>query len=433
MRTPANPRPRRNHAGALSLAAASAGFAVMAALRHAGIAATPGWSVLQSGFEAGMVGGCADWFAVSALFRPIPSRRWSLPHTDIIVRGRAKLALGIVDMVQNRWLSPETLAEHLGRLSASGFILDHLADPATRAQVLAAVRALLGRFAGSLDAPEIAAFLDRALRDQLAGLDLGPTLGPWLEARIVAGDTRPLWDLLASSLADGAEQGAFQGPIRGMLETAMADYKEQGFWQQLKASAGELFFDYGEIAASLGNGFGRTLRAIRQDPGHPLRARLDEQFTAFARKLAGGDREACAMLEGVQRRLTENAELGPVLARILSRLQETLQDQLRNPGGELPRLLDRLLENLVAELRREPEVQARLDAWVRRWILDVATSNHHVIGEMVQSALARLSDRDLVAQIEEKVGADLQYIRLNGAVVGSLVGMALALVRLALG
>ena len=433
MTTPAGSRPRRNRAGALSLAAASAGFAVLAALRHAGLAAGPGWSVLQSGFEAGMVGGCADWFAVSALFRPIPSRRWSLPHTDIIVRGRARLALGIVDMVQNRWLSPGTLAEHLGRLSASGFLLERLADPSLRAQVLAAARDLLGRFAGSLDAPEVAGFLDRALRDQLADLDLGPPLGAWLEARITAGDTRPLWDLLAASLADGAERGAFQGPIRGMLEAAMADYRSQGFWQQLKATAGELFFDYDEVAASLGGGFGRTLRALQGDPGHPLRARLDEQFTAFAQRLARGDREARAVLAGFQRRFTENAELAPVLARILARLQETLQDQLRHPGGDLPRLLDRLLENLLAELRREPETQARLDAWVRQWILDLAAGNHHVIGEMVQSALARLSDRDLVAQIEEKVGADLQFIRLNGAVVGSLVGMALALVRLALG
>ena len=433
MRRPAPARPRRNHAGALSLAAASAGFAVVAGLRHAGLAAGPGWSVLQSGFEAGMVGGCADWFAVSALFRPIPSRRWSLPHTDIIVRGRAKLSLGIVDMVQNRWLSPETLAEHLGRLSASGFILDHLADPVVRAQVLAAARDLLGRLAGSLDAPEIAAFLDRALRDQLAGLDLGPALGAWLEARIAAGDTGPLWGFLASSLADGAERGAFQGPIRGMLETAIADYKGQGFWQQLKASAGELFFDYDEVAASLGHGFAGTLRAVQRDPGHPLRARLDGQFTAFARKLAGGDPEACATLEGFQRRLSENAELSPLVTRILARLQETLQAQLRLPGGDLSRLLDRLLEDLVAELRREPEVQARLDAWVRRQVLELATSNHHLIGDMVQSALLKLSDRDLVAQIEEKVGPDLQYIRLNGAVVGSLVGMALALVRLALG
>ena len=169
---------RKNHVGALSLAVASAGFAVLETLRHFGIAATPAWGVLQSGFEAGMVGGCADWFAVSALFRPIPTPRFCLPHTNIIVRSREKLSAGIVDMVQNRWLSPETLAEHLNRLSASHFILEHLATPEPRVQVVEAARDLLGRFTGSLDAPEIAGFLDRAMRDQLAGLELGATPGP---------------------------------------------------------------------------------------------------------------------------------------------------------------------------------------------------------------------------------------------------------------
>ena len=125
--------------------------------------------------------------------------------------------------------------------------------------------------------------------------------------------------------------------------------------------------------------------------------------------------------------------MGPFLARILSRLQVTCKEALAQPGGDLSRLLERLLENLIDELRREPATQQRLDAWVRDRVLDLATSNHHVIGEMVNSALLKLSDEDLVAQIEDKVGADLQYIRLNGAVVGGLVGMLLALLKLAIG
>ncbi len=424
---------KKNYVGMLSLLGATGGFAGMELLRHLHILG-PGvsWSILQSGFEAGMVGGCADWFAVSALFRPIPSPRFPLPHTNIIVRSRAKLSAGIVDMVQNRWLSPETLAEHLGRLSASRFILEHLSTPGTRAQVVEAVRDLLGRFAGSLDSPEIAGFLDRALRDQLEGLELGPTFGRWMEARIAAGDTNALWDFLAASLANSAEQGDFKAPIKRMLENAMAHYKERSLWERLKGAAGELFFDYEEVSESLGNAFGKSLRAIQSDPYHPLRAKLDEQLSAFARKLARGDREACTTLEQFQHRMVEHAELGPFLARILSRLQDTLKAQLADPDAHLSRLLDQTLENILEELRSEPDTQARLDGWVRHTILDLASRHHHVIGEMVASSLVKLSDDDLVVQIEDKVGADLQYIRLNGAVVGSFVGMGLALIKMLL-
>lgn len=425
-------RPGRNRAGSISLLAATLGFAGMEAARHFGLGAGTGWSVLQSGFEAGMVGGCADWFAVSALFRPIPSRRFALPHTDIIARSRAKLSAGIADMVQNRWLSPETLAEHLGRLSASRFILDHLAVPATRVQLVEVARDLLGRFSGSLDAPEIAGFLERALRDQLQGLELAPTFGRWLETRVAAGDTGGLWDFLASSLANSAEQGDFQATIRQMLITAVAAFKGRGLWERIKGFAGELFFDYDQVADSLAGALARGLRAVQQDPRHPLRAKLDEQLTGFAHKLACGDPEACAALEQFQRRLIEHAELGPVLARILSQFQQTLRTELQDATGHLSCLLDRTLANLLGELRQEPETQARLDQWVRRSIQELATRNHGVIGEMVAGSLAKLSDGDLVAQIEQKVGGDLQFIRLNGAVVGSLVGMLLTLVKLAL-
>ncbi len=78
-------------------------------------------------------------------------------------------------------------------------------------------RPLASRLAGSLDGPELAGFLDRALRDQLAGLDLAPASGGWIQARIALGDLRPLWELLAASLADGAEQGQFREPIRRWL------------------------------------------------------------------------------------------------------------------------------------------------------------------------------------------------------------------------
>lgn len=423
---------RRNHLGTASLLIASGGFAFLETLHHVGLTSAHAWSVLQSGCEAGMVGGFADWFAVSALFRPLPSKRFCLPHTNLIVEKRETLSKGIVDMVQNRWLSPETLAEHLGRLSASRFILEHLATPQARGQIVEAARDLLGRLAGSLDTPEIAGFLDRALRDQLSGVELGSAFGHWLKARIRARDTAAMWDFLAGTLARSAEQGDFQEPIRRMLETAAGNYKERGIWERIKAAAGELFFDYEHLSQDISTAFARSLRAIQEDPNHPLRAKLDEHLLGFSLKLIQGDRKASATLKRLQQGLAANAELGPLLTRILSRLQETLKAQLADPGAHLGHMLDRLLENLLRELRGEPETQARLDGWVRRNILDIAQRNHGVIGEMVAGSLAKLSDGDLVAQIEEKVGADLQYIRVNGAVVGSLVGMGLALIKMLL-
>ena len=415
-----------NHLGTISLLTAAAGFSVMEATRYIGFLAHPGWGIVQSGFEAGMVGGLADWFAVSALVRPIPSQRFRIPHTNLLVEKRETLSKGLVDMVQNRWLGPETLSEHLGRLSASRFILEHLATPSARAQVVEAIRDLLGRLAGSLDTPSIAGFLERALRDQLADLELGPSVGQWLETRVLAGDTAGLWDFLASSLTHSAEQGDFDRPIRNMLEQAMAHYKGKGLWERIKGTAGELFFDYEEVTGTLSHAFAKSLHGIQRDSIHPLRGKLDEQLLEFARRLRQDDPEACATLDAFQRRMLEHAELAPILTRILTRLQETLKQELADPDAHLNHLLDQVLDNLIDELKQEPDTQAHLDGWVRRTILDLVQRNHGVIGEMVAGSLAKLSDDDLVAQIEGQVGSDLQYIRLNGAVVGSIVGILLA-------
>lgn len=423
----------RNRAGLISLLVATGGFGSLEILRHVQVlGSNPGWIILQSGFESAMVGGMADWFAVSALFRPIPSRRLCLPHTNIIVRSRKKLSTGIVDMVQNRWLSPDILAEHLGRLRVCELILEHLEAPGARAKVLDASQEILGRLVGSLNTPEIAAFLDRILRDQLAGLELGPPVGRWMVARIQEGDTRALWDSLAGTLAHSAEQGDFREPIQRMLESAMAHYKDQGLFDRLKGTLAERLFDYAEVSTSLSLALGEQLRAIQHDPGHPLRERLDDYLLRFAQRLAEGDPETCRAVEQFRARLVAHAELGPLLARILTRLQETLQAQLAHSGTPLAQILDRLLDSLLEGLRSEPGTRDRLDAWVRTSILDLVRRHHGVIGEMVGGALGKLTDQDLVDQIEEKVGDDLQYIRLNGAVVGSLVGMALAVLKLLL-
>jgi uncharacterized membrane-anchored protein YjiN (DUF445 family) len=251
-----------------------------------------------------------------------------------------------------------------------------------------------------------------------------------METRIHAGDTAALWDFLAASLANSAENGDFRSPIRHMLKQAVTHYKDQGVFTWIKGKAAELAFDYDEVADSISTAFAKSLRDIQRDPRHQLRAKLDDQLLDFVRKLASGDREACATLERFQHRMIEHAEMGPFLSRILSRLQETLKEQLAKPNSHLTQLLDHTLDNLLAELQDEPDTQARLDGWVRRTILDLAQRNHGVIGDMVAGSLARLTDDDLVAQIEGKVGDDLQYIRLNGAVVGSAVGMILAGIKL---
>src|SRR5215470_377879 len=145
--------------GSLSLTVAIGGLIVTELALRRGWLAAPGWKILLQAFEAATIGGLADWFAVSALFREVP-----LPvirrHTNIIIRNRQRIVDGIADMVQNRLLAPSVIKEYLAGFSASRFILDYLGSEAWTENVLSILRDLIGQATRGLYAPEVVAFLE---------------------------------------------------------------------------------------------------------------------------------------------------------------------------------------------------------------------------------------------------------------------------------
>ncbi|MGB5197586.1 MAG: DUF445 family protein, partial [Candidatus Deferrimicrobium sp.] len=136
--------------GVVSLCTTVCGFVLVETLIFRGYVRGPAWSVLAAAFEAGTVGAMADWFAVTALFREvrIPVLR---RHTNIITKNRSKIIAGITDMVQNKWLSPSVIVEHLVRFSASEALLHHLGDVRQREKLVEILRSLLARLAQGLD------------------------------------------------------------------------------------------------------------------------------------------------------------------------------------------------------------------------------------------------------------------------------------------
>jgi len=162
---PAPSAPRRNHVGTVSLLVAVAGAAASQAAIASGVADGAWLRIVAAGFEAAMVGGFADWFAVTALFRhPLGL---PIPHTAIIPTRRAKIIEGIVTMVEEDWLSPEVIGARLARMSPSGVIVDWLRDPAHVERVGAPLRDVLRGLARTLTQDEVVAFVERGLQRQV--------------------------------------------------------------------------------------------------------------------------------------------------------------------------------------------------------------------------------------------------------------------------
>jgi uncharacterized membrane-anchored protein YjiN (DUF445 family) len=174
------------------------------------------------------------------------------------------------------------------------------------------------------------------------------------------------------------------------------------------------------------------VQEARGNPDHPLRERLNAILLDFADGLATGRPESTESFEKVRSALVEGTDTREYIEKALSRLRQTLDSELSTAGSDLDQLIQRIFREQLIRFRSDSEAQGALDAWVRKVATELVEDRHTQIGVMVRGSLNKLSDLHLVAQIEEKVGADLQYIRLNGAVVGGLVGAILALIRLVL-
>lgn len=428
----------RNRIGTISLCAAGGGFAAMEAAGWlTGWRDAAAWRVIQTGFEAGTVGGLADWFAVSALFRevPIPLLR---RHTNIILKNRAKITDGIVEMVTKRWLTPEIIKEKLSNFSASDAVLKYLEKAENRATVIAVLRDVIRTALSSMDKPALAKFMATTLRRDLLSLNLGEPLGRWLAASLRDGDHEPLLDACADLVAEELHKPERRESIKVVIvravKAATERYKDEGLIKRFFTNVAEFFggLDYDAIADKMYATLEEEAREMRANRRHPVRQKLTSVLLEFAAQLESGKGDAADQFRSLQQRLVERLDLVELLEKTLARLQKELLDDLERPEGVVVPMLERMLDSACQTLREDADMRHKVDEWVRTAMASLVDQHHDEIGKMVRTSLERLDDQALVRQIEEKVGDDLQYIRLNGAVVGATAGVVLALLKLSL-
>ncbi len=150
----------------------------------------------------------------------------------------------------------------------------------------------------------------------------------------------------------------------------------------------------------------------------------------FADKLAVGDADAVSVIEKLQAALINGTHVREMLQRMLRRLSDTIEKEFQKSGSDFNNLMRRTFHDRLDIFRADAAAQERVDRWVTEFALELMEKRHEMIGQMVRGGLEKLSDLDLVGQIEEKVGQDLQYIRLNEAIVGALAGAVLAIMKL---
>jgi uncharacterized membrane-anchored protein YjiN (DUF445 family) len=393
-------------------------------LRESGAAPFLGGLVLAFG-EAALVGGLADWFAVRALFTHpfgIP-----FPHSALIPRNRRRITYAIRRLIETEWLPPAALA---ARVEAFDFVGEGLLpalqvlQPRLREVLRGAVRKALA----DLDPRETAPFLARSAADGVAPTQLAPLLAGLTQRVRDQGWLEPLLREFVSRLQEWARSSACRTAIFSHLEHAADQYRDSGSWfREFTYNLAEVLggIDLQSAAGTLQLQLQRFAGAQLEESS-PLQQMVRDGLTRFEARL----RTEEAFRDQVHHYLLDSAADG-TLEEVLAPILESLRRAgLREIGAEDSRLLDWAEQRFEVWLQRlgdDAEARQQLNAWCRQQTIELITRHHSLIGALVEEQMDKLSDAEVTKLIEERVGEDLNWIRLNGTFVGGLVGAVLYL------
>lgn len=418
--------PRRSYVGMVSLLVALAGAIASQAALLSGQFGNALWlRVAAAGFDAALVGGLADWFAITALFRhPLGL---PIPHTAILPKGRARIVEGIVSMIEREWLSPTVIRSRLAGFTASGFVIEWLHDPAHGERIAGPVRDLLRSAARVLGDDELVSFFDRTIQRQLREMPIDASSGRWLMTFLDSERAGVAFAAFSESIANLAERPDAGAHVRAWLDRAARTLRRDG--RRLvplilrrgivQRAIVDATCDYASV----------EMRKAAIEVDHPFRQAVFNILRAFADRVASGDAHTLAQIEALRGALTESLAARPMIADMLAQVRVHVELELATADGALSRLVEKQLRSGILDTLADAQRRATFDQWVRSTADDLIQRYHHQIGQTVRENLEALETGALISQIEDRVGADLQYIRLNGALVGGLIGILLAVIH----
>lgn len=393
----------------LALGISAAGFIGTMAAGGSGFA----MGLFHHGFLAATIGGLADWFAVTALFRKPLGISY---RTDVLRRNRKRIMDAIVTFASDDLLSTENIMRVIRDQDTAGLLVDYLEHRGGREGVLHVVDAVVIKIVNDLDSKALAKELAPAVREGLQGLALENVL---LELVRMLGEERHAKRILHSILSIGEQvlqSPAMQQVLLDNIKVLRKEYEGE--------SAGRAF-----VLSALGLDDKELLAIFNEKAQKGLEDLLSEQTEGYARLKAGfegmvlsfsNDESLRDVLRGWKERWLEQMDIEGLIA---SWIEGSLK-------GEAPFWLPNLnafVEKRIDEFVKSKNWQRRFDKMFKDFIESELTKHHELIPGIIRERLDEFSDDALVSFVEDKVQDDLQMIRINGSIVGSLVGMGLYL------
>ncbi len=367
------------------------------------------WGYLQTAAEASMVGGLADWFAVTALFRyPLGL---PIPHTAIIPRKKDQIGAALGAFVHQNFLTPSVVGERLAAAQIPRRAGEWLAQPAHAARLADEASAALNGLAAMIRDDEVRAavaqYADKRLRDvQLAAI---------------------LATVLDTVRESGQHQAALTAGLKGLMR--FLDDNRAVFRDRLSQESPEWVPDWVDerLFNRLFAGLQSFLADVSAQEDHELRTQFDRALRDYTHALRTDPAKA-ARVEAAKVELLERDDVRGWLSALWLHIKKAILDAAADPGSELRQTIQSVTMQLGASLRDDKSLQARVDDVLQRVVAHAIARYGEDAAELISGTVARWDSADTSRRLELQVGRDLQFIRVNGTVVGALVGVLIHVV-----
>ncbi|WP_206957049.1 DUF445 domain-containing protein [Trinickia acidisoli] len=357
--------------------------------------------------EAAMVGGIADWFAVTALFRhPL---RLPLPHTAIIPRNKDRIGENLAKFVETNFLAPELIAGKLERIDFTTQFARWLAVPERGKQIAQWALDFVPSLLSAIDDEDVRRFI----HDNVA-------------QRVRDVDTPLLVGTIADTLLEDNRHQAVVTELLEQLALLFEEHKplirqrvrESTAWIWKKLSIDEKVSD--NLIAVVDD----ALKALSDNPDHAWRRGFDDAIRSFVVQLKTSP-DYLAKWDALKERLLEHPALKEYLSIVWRDIKASIERDAAAPDSYVKARIEAAIAGIAKGLLDDAAMRERLDAWLRETMLAVIDAQRHAIARLISDTVHHWDAQTVTEKIELEVGRDLQFVRINGTVIGGIVGLLL--------
>jgi uncharacterized membrane-anchored protein YjiN (DUF445 family) len=376
-------------------------------------------TILQGGFEAGLVGGLADWFAVTALFRhPLGL---PIPHTALLPKKRKKLTAGIINMLENDWLTKESIREKISGIRFTTKLFEIAEKEVAGEAVQKNFINVIGHLLHSVESRKLAPAIEKELKSIISKIDISHYLPLVIDRLSQRKYDEKALDYILHEVDEWSQKDSTKDRLGRLAVDAIENIKVDGFMQfALKSFTNIVNED--KLGSIIQNLIQKGVNSYK-DPFNQNRQTLLFHINTKLQSIKS-DEGLLQELNNLKDQISLEWEPEEKIIHFLEELKQKAVDYIEDPQFYEGYLLPQI-RYALATLKEDEEKVEAMETWIKKQISIFVEKNHSKVGKLVEENLEKLDNKTLIEMVETNVGKDLQWIRVNGAVCGFLIGLVL--------